>query len=86
MRRSAINGFIVLFFAAAVAGGFDAFGQIGGAPVGGPAADQPGFLQFRYVTPGLWEMRVTGAWVDRRAVTSAQMEMLANTPAGQRVG
>jgi Protein of unknown function (DUF3617) len=86
MRRSAINGFIVLIFAAAVAGGFAAFGQIGSAPVGGPAADQPGFLQFRYVTPGLWEMRVTGAWVDQRAVTSAQMEMLANTPAGKRVG
>lgn len=85
MRRPAINAFVVLGFAAALATGLEAFGQIGGAPVGGIPPEQ-GPSQFRYLRPGLWEMRLTGAWVDRRVVTSAQMEMLVSTPAGQRIG
>lgn len=82
MRRSAITAFCLV---TAFAAGADVFGQFGGAPVGGiPPVQYPS--EFRYLRPGLWEIHLTRAWIDRRVVTSAQMEMLAKTPAGQRIG
>jgi len=81
MRRSAITGLMVIGFAAAFAAPLDAFGQVS---TGGPEVWQP--MQFRYLRPGLWELRLMGAWVDGRSVTRAQMEMLVDTPAGRRIG
>jgi len=85
IRRSTIDVLTALGFVAALATGIDVFGQIGGAPVGPiPPGEYPS--EPRYLKPGLWEMHLTGAWVDRRFVASAQLEMLANMPAGQRTG
>src|SRR5579859_5326603 len=70
IRRSTIDVLTALGFVAALATGIDVFGQIGGAPVGPiPPGEYPS--EPRYLKPGLWEMHLTGAWVDRRLVASA---------------